>query len=715
MALPRMMPICQYLQVSSAQPMNASPFASLSVACILLCLPAFMCAQTFQGNGAAIPDDGTTLNIPVAVSGLSGPLNTTSFGLEEVCFTIQHAAIGELAISLVAPDGTAVLLASAQGGPNSQYGYTCFRQDALTLITQGIPPFSGTFRPQEDMGTINNGQDGNGTWNLRVLDMNPGANSGSVTTWDLTFGNDPAVPLTFTSSNLPIIVINTGGQEIPDDVKITATMGVVDNGPGNPNFPGPPYTDYDGLIGIEVRGNTSNSLSPKKSWSVELRDGLGADFNAPLLGMPAESDWILLANYFDKSLMNNTLTYHLARAMGNYAPRTRDVEVVLNGEYMGVYALVEKIKRNANRVDIAKLQPTEITGDDLTGGYILRVDWFNGNANGFVSPYPPAVSNAGQVTYFEYRYPKAENIVPEQKAYIQAYVDSFETALAGPGFMDSLTGYRAYMDVPSFVDIFLINELSRNVDGYRLSSYLYKDKDSNGGKLHDGPAWDYDIAWGNASYCAATDSTGWAYLFGDVCPEHQAQVPFWWARLMEDSSFVNAVRCRWDELRDNVLSPAYVSAYCDSVASLIDAAQHRNFLKWPILGTYVWPNPLPLPTTYAGEVQELKDFMNARWAWMDTHLPGTCGISTGVARQAAIAQLPYPNPFTDRIHFRTLGNEAVTVQVIDPLGRTVRTAGPFQGHGEEHQINLPSTLAAGTYMLIARGADGTFSAFRLQH
>ncbi len=678
-------------------------------------IPVVVAAQTFQGTGAAIPDDGDTLNIPLTVEGLPGPLNTSSFGLEEACVTIDHPWIGELAISLVAPDGTLVLLAAAQGGPNSQYGYTCFRQDAVTLITQGIPPFSGTFRPQEDLGTINNGQDGNGTWHLRVLDMNPGANSGSVATWDITFGNDPAAPLTFTSSNLPIVVINTNGQDIPDDVKITANMGVVYNGAGVPNYPAPPYTDYDGLIGIEVRGNTSNSLSPKKSWDVELRDGLGEDLDAPLLGMPSESDWILLANYFDKSLMNNSLTFHLARAMGDYAPRTRDVEVVLNGEYMGVYTLVEKIKRNTGRVDIAKLNPWEIGGDDLTGGYILRVDWFNGNANGFVSQYPPAVNTAGQVTYFEYRYPKAEDIVPEQKTYIQAYVDSFETALHGPDFMDTLTGYRAFVDVRSFVDMFLINELSRNVDGYRLSSYLYKDKGSNGGKLHDGPAWDYDLAWGNASYCGATDSTGWQYLFGDICPEHQAQVPFWWARLMEDSSFVNAVRCRWNELRDNVLSPASISAYCDSVASLIDTAQQRNFLKWPILGTYVWPNPYPIPATYAGEVQELKDFMNARWAWMDANLPGNCGFTANVAVPVVTVQAPFPNPFTDQILFRTVGSQPVMVKIADALGRTVLSAGPFTGQHALHRINLPAALASGGYIFMATSVNGQFSAFHLQH
>ena len=686
-----------------------------------LCMlfPAWAAAQTFGGATAEIPNNGDTLEIPLAVTGLAGNLNTTDFGLEQVCMNIQHPWIGDLAFHLVSPDGTVILLATGQGGPNSQYANTCFRQDAALPITQGIPPFANTYRPEEDMGAFNNGQDGNGTWYLRVLDMDadPGADEGWVLSWSLTFGTNPAVPFAFTSSNLPIIVINTNGQDIPSDEKITATMGVVDNGPGGTNHPQPPYTDYDGPIGIRVRGNTSNYLSPKKSWNVELRDGTGADFNAPLLGMPAESDWILLANYFDKSLMNNTLTYHLARAMGNYAPRQRDVEVVLNGEYLGVYALVEKIKRNAERVDIAKLQSTEISGDDLTGGYILRIDWYDGLDNGFLSAFPPS-TGSGQNTYFEYRYPKPDRIVPEQKAYIQAFVDSFETALAGPDFMDPLLGYRAYIDVPSFVDLFLINELSRNVDGYRLSTYLYKDKDSHGGKLHAGPPWDYDIAWGNASYCQAADTSGWAYQFSDACPDHQAQPPFWWPRLMQDSSFVDAVRCRWDELRDNVLSPGYVSAYCDSVAALIDTAQHRNFYRWPILGIYVWPNPLPLPTTYAGEVQELKDFMNGRWAWMDANLPGSpdCAPTTGIGGiVAGIAQAPFPNPFTSELNFRILTDEQVDIRITDLLGRTVQAAGPFHGKGVLHRISLPASLAPGPYLMIATGGSGRYSAFRLQH
>jgi hypothetical protein len=684
---------------------------------LFLAGPFLVHAQTFTGNGADIPDDGNTLEVPLGVNGLSGLLNATTFGLEQVCITIDHTYLSDLDVSIVAPDGTTRLLVSGQGGDSDHYANTCFRSDAAISITQGGPPYSGTYRPQGDLGGINNGQDGNGEWKLRVLDTYPFADEGTVITWGLTFGDDPAAPFNFQSSNIPIVVINTNGQSIPDDVKITADMGIVDNGPGGLNHPTDPFNNYDGLIGIERHGSSSNYMSPKKSYGIELRDGTGNDLDAPILGMPEESDWILLANYFDKSLMNNTLTYHLARAMGDYAPRQRDVEVVLNGEYIGVYALVEKIKRDGDRVDIAKLQPDETSGDDLTGGYILCVDRDDGPDGGFVSSFPPEADGDGQYVYLQYKYPKPDDIAVAQKAYIQAYVDSFETALAGPDFTDPEVGYQAYADLNSFVDMFLINELSRNVDGYRLSSYLYKDKDSNGGKLHAGPAWDYDIAWGNANYCNGSALAGWAYQFGNICPSDGNEVPFWWSRMQADTTFVNAVRCRWNELRDNVLSPAYVSAYCDSVAALLDEAQQRNFLVWPILGQYVWPNPDPIPTTYAGEVQELKNFMLARWLWLDTNLPGSQACSTaGIADGPAVAiEAPFPNPFTDDVMFRTVTDEAVDLKLIDPLGRAVQQAGPLSGRGSLHRIELPAGLAPGTYMLFATTKAGAFSAFRLEH
>ena len=181
----------------------------------------------------------------------------------------------------------------------------------------------------------------------------------------------------FTSSNLPIVIINTNGQDITSDEKITADMGIIFNGGGVRNYLTNPYNNYNGKIGIEIRGSSSQSF-PKKQYAVETRDSLGEDLDVSLLGFPEESDWILFAPYNDKSLMRDVLIYKLASDMGRYASRSKYCEVVLNNEYVGVYVLLEKVKRDNDRVNIKKLEPTDITGDAITGGYIIKIDKTDG-------------------------------------------------------------------------------------------------------------------------------------------------------------------------------------------------------------------------------------------------------------------------------------------------------------------------------------------------
>jgi hypothetical protein len=148
----------------------------------------------------------------------------------------------------------------------------------------------------------------------------------------------------FTSSNLPVLVIDTQGEEIPDEPKIDGQLGIIDNGAGQLNALGDPFNGYNGQIGIELRGSSSLFFD-KKGYSVETRLSNGDNNNVPLLGMPQENDWILHGPYSDKSLMRNVLSFHIGRSMGQYAPRTRWCELVINGEYQGVYVLMEKIKR----------------------------------------------------------------------------------------------------------------------------------------------------------------------------------------------------------------------------------------------------------------------------------------------------------------------------------------------------------------------------------
>ena len=537
-------------------------------------------SQTYSGGGGAIPDDGTSIDFTINVSGLSSTLDTVNFGIEQICINATHTWDSDLDIQLIAPDGTSVLLTSGNGGGGDDYTNTCFRNDNPTPITQGNPPFTGTFRPQGDMAAINNGQNGNGNWTLHILDTYPFADQGNLLSWNITFGTNPASPLlTFSCSNLPIIVINTNSQTIPDEPKIMCDMGIIYNGISQINCMTDPFNNYNGKIGIEVRGSSSQ-MFPKKCFGLTTIDTGWNKVDSSLLNMPAEHDWILSASYSDKTLMRNFLSYKLYRDFGKYAPRTQFCELVIDGQYQGVYILMEKIKRDKNRVSIAKLNSWENAGDSLTGGYIIKIDKTTGNGGGgWTSPFPPAVSSSGQTIYFQYDYPSSDSITVQQQTYIQQYVDSFETALAGPNFSDTAIGYKKYCGINSFIDYFILNEISANIDGYRLSTYLYKDKNSNGGKLKIGPPWDYDIAWLNADYCGSPSYTNWAYQFGNICPGDGWQVPFWWYRFMQDTNFTNQLKCRWLHLRSNVMYTGYINAWIESNSVYLNQAQQRNFIE----------------------------------------------------------------------------------------------------------------------------------------
>lgn len=656
-------------------------------------------AQTFNGTGGPIPDDGTPVDFPITVSGLPGSIDTTTFGLEGICINITHTWDEDLDISLIAPDGTEVLLTSANGGSGDNYTNTCFNNSAPVSIMAGSAPFTGFYRPQGDLSIINNNQDPNGIWILHIRDTYPFADQGTLHNWSITFGNNPAVPvLHFTSSNLPIMVINTSGP-IPDEPKVMADMGIIYNGAGAINYITDPFNHYNGKIGIERRGSSSQSF-PKKGYGFETWDTAGVEIKVPLLGMPSESDWVLHASYSDKTLMRNVISYKLYRDMGRYAPRTVYCELVFNGQYMGVYVLIEKIKRDNNRVNIAKLSTASNTGVNLTGGYIIKIDKMTGNGGaGWTSPYPPAVNPNGQTIYFQYEYPKPDSMTIWQKTYIQQYVDSFETALAGAVFADTVMGYRRYCNEYSFIDYFILNEISRNVDGYRLSTYLYKDKITNpgDGKLVIGPPWDYDIAWHNANYCNGQLTTGWAYQFGNACSGDGFQVPSWWNRMLQDTLFRNRLKCRWTDLRQNVLSDTAITHWIDTTAAFLDQAQIRNFIQWPVLGVYVWPNPSPVPATYAGEITALKNWILTRMNWLDNNMPGTC-ITTGIADYELNSSIGiFPNPATDQITISVNEGAVSHFEIYSAIGKSIYSE---TAAGNKNAVTVDiSQLASGVYFV----------------
>ena len=360
----------------------------------------------------------------------------------------------------------------------------------------------------------------------------------------------------FTSSDVPILVIETHGQEIMDEPRIEAELGIIDNGRESRNRMTDPFNGYHGQISIEIRGSTSQDF-PKKQYGFETQNDDGSNNNVPLLGMPAENDWVLYGPYSDKSLMRNMLAYKLSEKLGHYAPRTRICELVLNGDYVGVYVLTEKIKQDKLRVNIADHDPEAGSGDELSGGYLMKLDKDSGSSD---FSWRTSISN----TRVQLVYPGNNESTPEQQEYISDYLDNFEERLFSDSFSDDLEGYRDFIDLPSALDYFFVNELAKNVDAYRLSTYFYKDRDSRGGKLCFGPVWDYNIAFANVDYLEGYQAEGL------VIPGHP-----WWDRFLEDTVFESALAARWKDIRENEFSLTRIMGVIDSIADIISYSSNR--------------------------------------------------------------------------------------------------------------------------------------------
>ena len=483
-----------------------------------------------------------------------------------------------------------------------------------------------------------------------------------------------------TSSNLPIVLIDTKGQEIQDEERIVAWMGIINQGEGKSNHISDPFNDYDGNIAIEYRGSTSMDFQ-KKSFGFETQDVFGNNRNVSLLGMPEENDWVLYAPYSDKALIRNILAYQLSSELGHYAPRTKLCELVLNGEYWGVYVLIEKIKRDKNRVDIPSLNPDEIAGDDLSGGYILKIDKQTGNSG-------PLWTSALGGIYFQYEYPEYDVIVQQKKDYIKGYIDDFEYALNSENFDDPELGYRKYFDENSLVDFFIINELSRNLDGYMLSTFFHKGKDSEGGKLNMGPVWDFNLSFGNGNYRNAYLSEGFQL--------DENEVPWWWDRLLEDSSFTHGIQSRWTSVREKQFRDESILGSIDSLFLILDEAQRRNFQRWDILGKDIWPNYY-VGESYDDEKNYLKSWTMDRLFWLDNNLSNKTfpeEVSTSI----------YPNPFSTAFHYEFSLNRPGKIDLVlyDLSGRIVsRLINNVNYSAGTHSIQWQRTdLGSSVYLLI---------------
>lgn len=653
-------------------------------------------AQTYTGTGGPIDNSGSTSTFQFVLSNMVPAALNANHGLKTVCVNIQHTYDDDLIIRLHAPDGTTVALSNQHGGAGQNYTNTCFSDSAQIPISAGFPPFQGLYAPDDWLGTINNGQNGNGVWQLEIEDAFPFVDSGFLLTWTMTFGANASEPFSFDSSFLPIVVINTFGQSIVDEPKIMADMGIIDNGQGQVNHTNDSFNNYNGKIGIEIRGRSSQGFA-KKSYGFETWDAAGNDIDSSLLGMPAESDWILHGPYSDKTLMRNALMMELARESGQYASRTKHVELMLNGSYEGVYVLMEKIKRDGGRVDIAKLDSNDVAGDDLTGGYIFQVN--KDASTGWYSNFD-VQTHFGEKLQFSHVYPKHDKILPVQANYIAAYVDSFERALKSPNWRNSAgKRYDEYIDLHSFAVFYLLCEIAKNVDSYRLSTFLYKDKFSKGGKLHAGPMWDLNLGFHNADYCSAQSTSGWMY--DAHCDDEN---PFWYYRMRQDSAFSNELICTWMVLRATVLSQANMFAIVDSMANMLEQPATRNFERWDGLGMYLWPNPYPIPTTYAGEIQALKDWLAARGAWMDSQLVGTCQLpvanSPVSAADASISIAPNPSNGNVKLSIDGFAFGESEFEVQNMIGQIIRSGIIPEGNNVVF-LELQE-LPSGIYQIVVR-------------
>ena len=439
-------------------------------------------------------------------------------------------------------------------------------------------------------------------------------------------------------TNLPIVFIDTrcGGtrnQVIHRDWRIAVRMKVIDNENGinygdTMAYPGQ-KTDYEGWIGIKYRGNSSFDMSNKKPFSfktLETNDVNGKKQKVEIMGMPKDNDWVLLAPFNDRSMIRDVLMFQLARPYFEYTPRARHCELILDGIYYGVYIMSERPRKGKNRLN---LDDPGDSGDELTGGYHVQVDR-NDEAHYYTSKHYAVDKNGKRYNnnyriYFQYEHPEYDEMMPdhpEQLKYIQNQIDKMENVLASTEFADPETGYRQYLDPMSFIDQQLSQEVSGNVDGYRLSTHLYKRRDSQDQRFKT-TLWDFNIAFGNADYYGGNRTDFWVFQNTYIDKNDGNKVPFWWMKLMSDPDYVIQLKERWAQYRRESYSNEHIEHTIDSMVTMLNAkgARERNYRAFPIWGKYVWPVPNYFTVnTYNKEINYLKSWISSRIVWMDKQL-----------------------------------------------------------------------------------------------
>ncbi len=394
--------------------------------------------------------------------------------------------------------------------------------------------------------------------------------------------------------NLPVVRITTDGGAVIADKKnyVPGTIEITDS-----EHLYSEETVFKAAMGIRGRGNSTWSW-PKKPWKVKL------DKKASVLGMPADKEWCLLANYSDRTLLRNAVAMRLSEICGfSWTPRMRSVEVYLNGKYQGVYSFCEHKKVSSSRVDIDVVAEDVTAGEALTGDYYFEIEEAqDGDVCWWTSLRVPMM------------FSEPENPNKAQTEYGKKLFSDFESALSGSSFKDPVKGYAAYIDVDSFIDYYIVQELTKNVDGnLRKSSFITKRK---GGRLEMYHLWDFDLTLGNCGYFDSRVGNGpegfYIKDFNSVGEKDSG----WYHRLFQDPAFTKKVVERWEALYSELKA---IPQYIEEQALILGPAQERNFAVWPIGDSVDWVR-FPSLGSYEAEVDYLIKFYSERLKWLDAAL-----------------------------------------------------------------------------------------------
>ncbi len=413
---------------------------------------------------------------------------------------------------------------------------------------------------------------------------------------------------TFTS-HLPVILIHTfesGALDAFGTEHVPAVLQVLEPAAGTTRLVG--RAALDARIGIHVRGATSRNFL-KKQYALELRgDDEDGDDDRPLLGLPSGSDWVLSDPVtYDRALIRNALAFALSNRIGRYAPRTRFAEVFMVDDggdvraetFLGFFTLIEKIDRDAERVNVSRLPGSAAVEPAMTGGFILRID-----------KGVPDFAAAGR--WLQFVYPDAGDMgLPERRPqldFIRAFIDGFGQAASAADFTHPATGqhYSEFIDVDAWIDHNIINALAKNVDGLRYSAYFHKDR---GGRLAAGPVWDFDRSFGTPYDRRAVEPEEWNLTWSDATDYFNEG---WWRLLFRDPDFRARYRARFTALLNREFSPDALDRLVDGMAAEVGDAADRNFRRWT--------DAPPLDGSHAAEIAALKDFLRRRVAWIKTRL-----------------------------------------------------------------------------------------------